>query len=81
MVVITEALEKDALLNAIAYIRTLGVPGKHVSLLAGKEIYDTFCQACHGSRGNGQGPAAKNLVGVRPRDFTSKDFIIEGREE
>jgi mono/diheme cytochrome c family protein len=59
----------------------MAVPGKHVSLLAGRDIYNTFCWMCHGSKGDGEGPAAKNLVGVKPRDFTSKDFIIEGREE
>ena len=81
MATVTETLKEDALRDAIAYMRTLAVPGKHVSILAGKDIYNTFCQACHGSRGDGQGPAAKNLVGVEPRDFTSKDFVIEGREE
>lgn len=81
MVVIAEVLKEDALRDAIAYIRTLAVPGKHVSLLAGKDIYNTFCQGCHGLQGDGQGPAAKNLVGVKPRDFTSRDFVVEGREE
>lgn len=79
--IIGEVLKKEALRDAIVYIRTLSVPGKHVSILAGKDIYNTFCWACHGIKGDGQGPAAKNLVGVKPRDFTSKDFIIEGREE
>jgi len=78
---IGEVLKKEALRDAIAYIRTLSVPGKHVSILAGRDIYNTFCSVCHGAKGDGQGPAAKNLVGVRPRDFTSKDFIVEGREE
>ncbi len=81
MVTVTETLKEDALRDAIAYMRTLAVPGKHVSVLAGKDIYNTFCQACHGSRGDGEGPAAKNLVGVKPRDFTVKDFVVEGREE
>ena len=78
---IGEVLKKEALRDAIAYIRTLSVPGKHVSIPAGRDIYTTFCWACHGAKGDGQGPAAKNLVGVKPRDFTSKDFVIEGREE
>ncbi len=78
---IGEVLKQEALRNALAYIRTLSVPGKHVSIPAGRDIYNTFCQACHGEKGDGQGPAAKNLVGVKPRDFTLKDFVIEGREE
>ena len=79
--VIGDVLKKEALQDAIAYMRSLSVPGKHVSLSAGKDIYDTFCSACHGAKGNGQGPAAKNLMGVKPRDFTSKDFVVEGHEE
>jgi mono/diheme cytochrome c family protein len=79
--VIGEVLQKEALLDAIAYMRTLSVPGKRVSIAAGKDIYNTFCSSCHGITGDGRGPAAKNLVGVRPRDFTSKDFVVEGREE
>ncbi|MFQ5960822.1 MAG: c-type cytochrome [Candidatus Methylomirabilales bacterium] len=80
MTTVTETVKEDALRDAIAYIRTLTVPGKHVSVLAGKDIYETFCSVCHGSQGDGRGPAAKNLS-VKPRDFTSKDFVIEGREE
>jgi len=81
MMVVVETVKAEALRDAIAYMRTLSVPGKHVSLLAGRDIYDTFCQVCHGARGDGQGPAAENLVGVKPRDFTSKEFVIEGREK
>ena len=79
--VIGDVLKKEALQDAIAYMRSLSVPGKHVSLSAGKDIYDTFCSACHGAKGDGRGPAAKNLTGVKPRDFTSKDFVVEGHEE
>lgn len=80
MTTVIESVKEDALRDAVAYIRTLTVPGKHVSVLAGKDIYETFCSVCHGSQGDGRGPAAKNLA-VKPRDFTSKDFVIEGREE
>jgi mono/diheme cytochrome c family protein len=61
-------------------MRSLSVPGKHASISAGKDIYDTFCSACHGAKGDGRGPAAKNLTGVKPRDFTSKDFVVAGHE-
>lgn len=79
--VIGDVLRKEALQDAIAYMRTLSVPGKHASISAGKDIYNTFCAACHGARGDGRGPAAKNLTGAKPRDFTSKDFVVEGHEE
>ena len=71
MMVVVETVKAEALRDAIAYMRTLSVPGERVSLLAGRDIYNTFCQVCHGARGDGQGPAAENLVGVKPRDFTS----------
>jgi mono/diheme cytochrome c family protein len=79
--VIGEVLKREALQDAIAYMRSLSVPGKHASVSAGKDIYHTFCASCHGVKGDGQGPAAKNLTGVKPRDFTSKDFVIQGHEE
>jgi mono/diheme cytochrome c family protein len=81
MMVIGEVLKKQALLDAIAYMRGFAGSGKGVSIAAGKDIYNTFCSSCHGVKGDGKGPAAKNLVGVKPRDFTSKDFVIKGREE
>jgi mono/diheme cytochrome c family protein len=74
------ALREGAFLDAIAYVRTLSVPGKHVSLLAGRDIYNGSCWVCHGPEGNGKGPAARN-VSPPPRDFTSPEFRIEGRED
>lgn len=73
-------LQPEALADALAYIRTLSVPGKHVSLPAGRDIYNGTCWVCHGPEGDGKGPATKNME-PPPRDFTSPDFVIEGREE
>lgn len=81
LVPIGEILKETSLLDAITYLRTLALPGKHVSIRAGRDIYNTFCWGCHGMNGDGKGPAAENLVGVKPRDFTRKDFAIEEREE
>ena len=72
-------LQEDAFRDAIAYIRTLSVPGKHVSLLAGRDVYEGSCWVCHGIHGDGRGPGGN--VDPPPRDFTSPDFVIEGREE
>jgi mono/diheme cytochrome c family protein len=78
---IGQILKEDSLWDAIAYLRTLAVPGKHISIQAGRDIYNTFCWSCHGIYGDGKGPTAKNLEGVQPQDFRRPDFVIEGREE
>ena len=67
--------------DAIAYMRGLSVPGKHVSLAAGRDLYEASCWLCHGTEGDGNGPAVTNLPGTQPRDFTSSEFVIEGRED
>lgn len=40
----------------------------------GWPLYDRYCVACHGSDGDGKGPAAP-YTGRRPRDFTKSDFV------
>jgi mono/diheme cytochrome c family protein len=40
------------------------------SLFAGKEIYDDYCIACHGVKGDGEGVDTKELK-TKPTDFTS----------
>ena len=77
---IANVLKPEALEDALVYIQTLYVPGKHVSLKAGKDIYNGACWVCHGVNGDGKGPAGVNLQ-PPPRDFTSPAFKIEGREE
>ena len=77
---IANVLRPEALEDALAYIQTLYLPGKHVSLKAGQDIYNGACWVCHGANGDGKGPAGVNLE-VPPRDFTSPAFRIEGREE
>ena len=79
--VLARAMKQDALRDVVHYVRTLGVPGKHASRLAGRDIYTTICWTCHGLDGNGKGPAAANLGDTKPRDFTSPQFKIEGREQ
>jgi mono/diheme cytochrome c family protein len=46
------------------------------TLPAGKAIYDQHCAACHGSNGDGNGPAAVWLF-PKPRDFSSGLFKIQ----
>ncbi len=39
----------------------------------GERVYQTQCVGCHGSKGDGHGPAAEMLI-VKPRDFTKGLF-------
>jgi cytochrome c oxidase cbb3-type subunit 2 len=40
----------------------------------GKEVYERRCVGCHGTNGDGNGPAATFLHNVRPRAFTAGVF-------
>jgi cytochrome c oxidase cbb3-type subunit 2 len=42
-------------------------------LAEGGRVYDRYCAGCHGTTGDGQGPAAPMLI-VKPRDFTKGVF-------
>lgn len=77
---IPNVLQPDALADTVAYIRTLSVPGQNVSIADGRDIYNAVCYACHGVNGDGNGPAKAAPGTPPPRDFTSKEFVIEGRE-
>jgi mono/diheme cytochrome c family protein len=48
-------------------------PAADPATLAGWPLYDRFCLACHGVRGDGNGPAAPWLDPL-PRDFTAGWF-------
>lgn len=78
---IATLFEEAVLRDAVAYIRRLSVPGKNVSLLQGRDIYNATCWVCHGENGDGKGPATRKFPDPQPRDFTSPDFVIEGRED
>jgi mono/diheme cytochrome c family protein len=78
---LANVLKPDVLLATIAYTRTLSVPGKHVSVAAGRDIYNATCWQCHGTKGDGKGPVVPFLGGAQPRDFTAATFVIDGRED
>jgi len=79
----------DAL--AFAYVRAAGSD----SIARGKQRYARDCAACHGERGDGTGPAGKNLLGLTtmhpemargPADFTNasqmlgaSDALLQGK--
>jgi len=76
---IGRVLERDALRDAVVYARSLSGPGGGASRAEGRDIYNATCWVCHGRDGEGDGPAAANLE-TQPRDFTSPEFTIAGRE-
>lgn len=41
---------------------------------AGLQVYQTFCQSCHGERGKGNGPVGP-LLSPQPRDFTDAAWL------
>ena len=43
-------------------------------LARGREVYVDQCQACHGSEGRGDGPAAR-FLDPKPRDFKSGEWV------
>ncbi len=58
--------------SIIAYLRFFG-KSKHKLLgdpKRGMEIYEKYCQVCHGEEGEGDGPMT-NLIGISPMDHTN----------
>ena len=50
-------------------------PPQQDDVTAGKQVYQTRCQYCHGEQGKGDGPGAAVMY-PRPRDFTTGAFKI-----
>ena len=54
-------------------------PATRVSLERAKKLYQDFCSNCHGSLGDGQGPAAQYLD-PPPLNFTQlRRYLVEGK--
>lgn len=61
------------LLSAIAASQNVSikrVPARYTSAASGQEMYVSYCAACHGRDGRGQGPAAPALKSAPP-DLTT----------
>ena len=43
---------------------------------AGKALFQTHCASCHGEKGDGNGPAAEQLI-LKPRDFALAAFKFD----
>ncbi len=58
----------------------LNVGAEEADAAKGKQLYETYCQSCHGPAGDGQGPIGKALDPA-PRDFTKGDFKFGGTDQ
>jgi len=47
---------------------------------AGKKAYETYCVACHGTTGKGDGPVGSAL-NPRPRDFSVGEFKFDANKD
>ena len=50
------------------------LPRSNEWIAYGKEVYERRCIGCHGTKGDGNGPAATFLFNQRPRNFTAGVF-------
>ncbi len=76
---VASLLKPDRFAAALAFVPALAyppeVPG---SALAGERTYRFRCAPCHGTTGRGDGPAAAQLAGTGPADFTG-DTLVAAR--
>jgi mono/diheme cytochrome c family protein len=64
--------------NAPAAARNLQnpVPATGDSVEAGMKNYSTYCQSCHGAKGDGKGERAEKLS-IAPSDFTDAHAMVQ----
>lgn len=56
-------------------------PKKGANLERGQKVFAANCVACHGEKGDGNGPAAKAISGAKPRNFIEGDFKYGSSKE
>jgi mono/diheme cytochrome c family protein len=62
------------LLFVVAAVAPQSFAGKKGDPKAGQKTYDTFCTACHGTSGRGDGPAAVALP-VKPKNLADGKYL------
>jgi mono/diheme cytochrome c family protein len=61
-----------------AQVETRNVPIRYISPFAGEDMYASYCSACHGDKGKGDGPAAAATT-LPPGDLTTLSKSNHGR--
>src|SRR5262249_4042760 len=51
------------------------MPAEESQLATGRKLYANYCTACHGEKGDGNGPAAK-FLSPKPRNFGEGKFRL-----
>lgn len=71
-----DVLSHQQLYAVIAYVRKIsGTQARPAAgAVQGRQLYENHCAMCHGINGNGQGPAANQLM-PQPRDFRNPRWI------
>ncbi len=59
----------------------VSVLGKDSGLELGQKVFLNNCTACHGEKGDGQGPAARAIASRKPRNFVGEDFQYGSSKE
>ncbi len=64
-----------------AYIPALGapvnpVPADEISILRGKQLFETHCALCHGASAKGNGPFAGSLTQFKPANLTEGNAVV-----
>lgn len=62
----------------IAILALSPASGDQKILDQGKALYTTSCVACHGPKGQGDGPAAAAMAQFKPRNFVKANFKYGG---
>ena len=56
------------------------IPADEKSLVEGKRVYDKECLSCHGPKGKGDGPGAKDLE-KKPGDLSAPSVVSQSDGE
>lgn len=78
-VALRSVVTREGTQAALSYLPVLAYPpDARGSAVRGRELYGRYCSSCHGTNGDGRGPAA-DLLETRPADFT-RDPLVAARD-
>lgn len=73
---VAKLVKPTAFKSALTFIPAIAYPPEIPgSAINGQEIFQYRCSGCHGVDGRGDGPAAPNLIGMKPANFTTDTLV------